>query len=150
AAGASAAGPLIDGRTAPRMQRRRIHKRDGRILEPDAAQNAQQSSDLSQLEMGDYIEQIVDGWALPGDTGQIVVDTPDLLPERTSVREAEIELRRASSLPLAIWAHAMLGKATERKEGPFAITTWHLKDANARKIEDGVPRNERNVAVSFG
>ena len=79
---------MIEGRGAPRLLRRRIHKRDGRVLEPDAAANAAQgNSDLSQLEQGDYVEQIIEGWALPGDTGQLVIDTPDLLPERTSVRE---------------------------------------------------------------
>jgi hypothetical protein len=150
AAGASAPGPLVDGRSAPRLQRRRIHKRDGRILEPDAAQNSQQQSDLSQLEAGDYIEQILMGWALPGDSGQITIDTPDLMPERTSIREGVIEVKRAPTIPLSIWAHALLGKPTERREGAYTTTTWRIKDAAPRSFEDGVPRNERSVAVSMG
>ncbi|HEY4116193.1 MAG TPA: hypothetical protein VGM56_00005, partial [Byssovorax sp.] len=91
--------PIIDGRGSPRVQRRRIHKRDGRVLEPDPASNAQQASDLSQLESGDYIEQIVDGYVLPSETGQLVLDTPDLMPERTSVREATIQITRPTSVP---------------------------------------------------
>src|SRR5262249_47734094 len=101
ASGAVSYGPLIEGRSTTRLLRRRIHKRDGRTLNPDAAANAQQQSDLSQLEQGDYVEQIIEGWALPGDTGQLVIDTPDLLPERTSVREAAIEIRKPEALTLA-------------------------------------------------
>jgi hypothetical protein len=143
-------GPAVEGRGAPRLLRRRIHKKDGRVLEPDAAANAAQASDLSQLETGDYVEQIVEGWALPSDTGQIVIDTPDLLPERTSVREATIEVRRASSIPFSLWAHPLLGKAAERADGPYKVTTWQMKDQAPRRIEDGVPKMERSCGVSFG
>jgi hypothetical protein len=150
AQGAIAYGPGIEGRTAPRLLRKRIHKRDGRLLEPDAAANAQQASDLSQLEQGDYVEQIAEGWALPGDTGQIVIDTPDLLPERTSVREATIEVRRAASIPFAIWSHPLLGAAAERVDGDFMVSAWRLENQPPRRIEDGVPKMERGVAVSLG
>lgn len=150
AQGATAYGPSVEGRSAPRLLRKRIHKRDGRVLEPDAAANASQASDLSQLEQGDYIEQIVEGWVLPGDTGQIVIDTPDLLPERTSVREALIEVRRASSIPFAVWAHPLLGIAAERTEGDFRVSTWRLSNQPPRRIEDGVPKMERAVSVSLG
>jgi hypothetical protein len=143
-------GPLIEGRGAPRLLRRRIHKRDGRVLEPDAAANAAQISDLSQLEQGDYVEQIAEGWVLPGDTGQLVIDTPDLLPERTSVREATIEIKRPASIPLSLWSHPLLGKADERVEGPFKRSVWRLKDRAPRRIEDGVPKMERSVSVSIG
>jgi hypothetical protein len=150
ASGGVSYGPMIEGRGAPRLLRRRIHKRDGRILEPDAAANAAQQSDLSQLEQGDYVEQISEGWALPGDTGQILLDTPDLLPERTSVRQATVELRRASSLPLALWSHPLLGKASEVREGDTTISTWQLRDAAPRRIEDGVPKMERSCSISAG
>jgi hypothetical protein len=150
ATGGVSYGPTIEGRGSPRLLRRRIHKRDGRILEPDAAANAAQQSDLSQLEQGDYVEQIVEGWVLPGDTGQIVVDTPDLLPERTSVREATVEVRRPASIPLSIWAHALLGKPDERTEGSYKVSVWHLKDRPPRRIEDGVPKMDRSVSVSLG
>ncbi len=42
AQGTATYGPLIEGRAMPRLLRRRIHKRDGRILAPDAASNAAQ------------------------------------------------------------------------------------------------------------
>ncbi len=150
AQGANAYGATIEGRSAPRLLRKRIHKRDGRVLEPDAAANASQASDLSQLEQGDYVEQIVEGWALPGDTGQILIDTPDLLPERTSVREAVIEVRRATSIPFAVWAHPLLGAPEEKTDGDFKVSVWRLKDQAPRRIEDGVPRLERGVCVSLG
>jgi hypothetical protein len=149
--GAPSFGPMIEGRTAPRLLRRRIHKRDGRVLEPDAAANAAQgNSDLSQLEQGDYVEQILEGWALPGDTGQLVLDTPDLLPERTSVRDAEIELRYDAAIPLAVWSHRLLGRAERRRDGRWQVSTWRVRDQTPRRIEDGVPKMERTVSVSMG
>lgn len=150
AQGANAFGPSIEGRTAPRLLRKRIHKRDGRVLEPDAAANAAQASDLSQLEQGDYVEQIVDGWALPGDTGQLVIDTPDLLPERTSVREASIEIRRATRVPFAVWSHPLLGAPEQRADGDATVTVYRLQNQPPRRIEDGVPKMERGVSVSLG
>lgn len=150
AQGAMSFGPMLEGRSAPRLLRRRVHKRDGRMLEPDAAANAAQWSDLSQLEQGDYVEQIVEGWGLPNDSGHIVLDTPDLLPERTSVREAEIEVRRAEAVKFAVWSHPLLGKAEERTEGGMKVSVWKLKDALPRRIEDGMPRMERSVGVSLG
>ncbi|WP_437732809.1 hypothetical protein [Sorangium sp. So ce1335] len=151
AQGAVAYGPLIEGRGAARLLRRRIHKRDGRILAPDAAANAAQDhSDLSQLEQGDYVEQITEGYALPGDSGQLVMDTWDLLPERTSVREAEIEVRRPSSLRLAVWSHPLLGAPEQRAEGASTVSVWRIKDQPPRRMEDGVPRVEMGVGVSLG
>ncbi|WP_438006000.1 hypothetical protein WME89_46305 [Sorangium sp. So ce321] len=151
AQGAVAYGPLIEGRGAARLLRRRIHKRDGRILAPDAASNAAQDhSDLSQLEQGDYVEQVTEGYALPGDSGQLVIDTWDLLPERTSVREAEIEVRRPSPLRLAVWSHPLLGAAEQRTEGGSTVSVWRIKDQPPRRIEDGVPRMEMGVGVSLG
>jgi hypothetical protein len=149
--GAQAGGPLIEGRDVRRTLRRRIHKPDGRILEPDRASYASQGhADLSQLEAGDYIEQIAEGWTLPGASGQLVVDTPDLLPERTGVENASIELERPSSLPLDIWAHALWGHATNRVQGDRTTTTLVMKDRSPRRMEDGVPKMDRDVAVSFG
>jgi hypothetical protein len=150
AQGSFSFSPSIEGRHAPRLLRKRIHKRDGRILLPDAAQNASQASDLSQLETGDYVEQIIEGWALPDDTGQLVIDTPDLLPERTSVREATIEIRRSTSVPFSVWSHPLLGAPEIRSEGEYKVSVWRLKDQPPRRIEDGVPKMERSVGVSIG
>jgi hypothetical protein len=149
--GAQGASAIIEGRDVRRILRRRIHKPDGRVLEPDKASYAsQEHADLSQLEKGDYVEQIVEGWAMPGAAGQLVVDTPDLLPERTSLEEASIEIRRPQGLELAIWSHAQLGKRTERVEGNQKITTLTIKDHPPRRLEEGVPRMDRDAAVSFG
>lgn len=150
AQGAMTYGPMVEGRSASRVLRRRIHKRDGRMLEPDAAANAAQLSDLSQLEQGDYIEQIMEGWGLPNDSGHLVIDTPDLLPERTSVREAEIVLRRAAKTPFAVWSHPLLKHPEEHVDGDTKVSVWRLKDALPRRIEDGMARMERSVALSLG
>jgi hypothetical protein len=149
--GAQAGGALIEGRDVRRILRRRIHKPDGRVLEPDKASYAsQEHADLSQLEKGDYVEQILEGWALPGASGQLVVDTPDLLPERTSVQQASIELRRPASLDLSMWSHALWGKPSERIDGNQKVTTFTMKDRPPRRLEEGVPKMDRDVALSFG
>jgi len=110
---AQAAAPEIWGRTAMRTLRRRIFKKDGRILEPDHTPHASQAhADLSQLEQGDVVEAVYEGWSLPGNTGDIGIDTPDLLPERTTVNEATIELRLPPAVRGTLWSHSLLGKAT--------------------------------------
>jgi hypothetical protein len=147
---AQAAAPDVWGHSALRALRRRILKKDGRILEPDRAPRATQAhADLSQLEQGDVVEALYEGWSLPGETGDIGIDTPDLLPERTAVHTATIELSLPRDLHGALWSHALLGKPTERIEGSQRILTWHLADRPARRIEDGVPKMDRNVSVSF-
>lgn len=144
-------GPIIEGRTASRLLRRRIHKRDGRVLEPDAAAFAfQGGSDLSQLEQGDYVEQISEGYCLPNEMGQLTIDTPDLLPERTSVKNATLTFRYPSKLAPDVWSHPLLGKPTEATTGEITQRVYRLRDASPRRIEDGIPPLERSVAVSFG
>ena len=147
---AQAGAPSVWGRAAMRALRRRILKKDGRILEPDRTPHAsQEHADLSQLEQGDAVEAVYEGWSVPGDTGDLGIDTPDLLPERTSVHDATIELRMPRSIRSALWSHALLGKSSERVEGDTRIVTWHLVDHLARRLEDGVPKMDRSVAVSF-
>jgi len=144
-------GPMIEGRSASRQLRRRIHKRDGRVLEPDAAAFASQGgSDLSQLEQGDYVEQINEGWSLPNDMGQLTIDTPDLLPERTSVKTGTLTFRYPTAIGAAMWSHPLLGTPAEKKVGELTERVYRLTDAKPRRIEDGVPPLERAVAVSFG
>lgn len=139
------------GRDLRKLLRRRIHKRDGRLLEPDAAAMAAQgNSDLSQLEPGDYVEQISEAWVLPDRAGHLVIDTQDLLPERTSVRQATLELRYPQKLKLARWSHPMLGRADERDEGGQRVVRYRLENANPRRIEEGAPRMDREVAISVG
>ena len=144
-------GPSVEGRGNDFILRRRIHKKDGRVLEPDAADRAQQgASDLSQLEQGDYVEMIRTGWFLPSDAGELTIDTPDLLPERTSVKEGEVILRFPERLDPAIWSHAMLGKPETTSKGGYKFLTYHLTNAPARRFEDGVPSLEQGVRISMG
>ncbi|MDB4996897.1 MAG: hypothetical protein JWM74_4329, partial [Myxococcaceae bacterium] len=57
--------PDLTGRASSRVLRRRIFKKDGRVLEPDRTPNASQShADLSQLEQGDAVEAIYEGWGM--------------------------------------------------------------------------------------
>ncbi len=147
---AQAIAPAIWARAAMRAVRRRILKKDGRVLEPDRTPHAsQEHADLSQLEQGDAVEAIYEGWSLPGDTGDLGIDTPDLLPERTSVHDATIELRIPRAIRGALWSHELLGKSSERVDGDARVLTWHLADHLARRVESGVPKMDRNVGVSF-
>ncbi len=148
---AASALPFVEGRGTSRLLRRRVLKKDGRVLHPEGASMAAQgNTDLSQLETGDYVEQIVHGFYLPNDQGHLVLDTPDLLPERTSVREAEIVIRHPEAIPMALWAHPRLGPAQVEKRGGYAFLTFRLQNAAPRRLEDDVPQLERGVRVSLG
>jgi hypothetical protein len=144
--------PTIDGRSVQRTLRRRIHKKDGRVIDPDpGARGRQGSTELSQLQVGDYVEVAVEGWALPNDAGQLVVDTTDLLPLRTSVREAEISLERPADQRLSVWTHRLLGEGTSQpSEAGRVRTVWRVREQAPRRIEEGVPPLEARVGLSFG
>lgn len=144
--------PMIAGRNTSRMVRRRIFKKDGRVLDPDPSARGQQgNTDLSQLEAGDYVEALLVGWALPEDHGQLTVDTPDLLPERTSVQQGSITFLRPADLDILLWSHPLLGdgRSDKRPDGRRA-TTWTLSEERPRTLESGVPPLESRVAISFG
>lgn len=143
--------PMVAGRNSNRVLRRRIYKKDGRVLDPDpGAQGRQGNTDLSQLETGDYVEALVVGWALPDDHGQITVDSPDLLPERTSVRAGSVSLTRPAELDLSVWSHPLLGTGQTQRQGERLVTTWTLTEKPPRTLESGVPPLESRVAISFG
>jgi hypothetical protein len=147
---AQAAAPAIWGRSAMRALRRRILKQDGRILEPDQTPRASQGhADLSQLEQGDIVEAVYEGWALPGETGDIGIDTPDLLPDRVAVHDATLVLSLPKALAGSLWSHPMLGSPTKAQEGDSRVLTWHVADHGARRVENGVPKMDRSAAVSF-
>jgi hypothetical protein len=146
-----AAGPTIHGRDVERSLRRRIFKPDGRILDPEQSVTTSQGrTDLSQLEPGDYLEEIAEGWALPAAWGQLNVLTPDLFPERTSVADATIEIRRPTALPISLWAHPRLGKVTVTHQGKDEISTFTVHAAPPRRMESDVHWTERSVSVAFG
>ncbi len=148
---AQASPPDFAGRDAMRVLRRRVLKKDGRILSPDRTPHAAQShADLSQLVQGDCVEAIYEGWALPGDTGNVGIDTPDLLGDRTAVHQASIELRLPAGLRGALWSHPLLGKAQEKNDAGTRVLSWSLTDRPVRRLEDGVPKMDRSVSVSFG
>lgn len=147
---AQAAPPDVEGRTSFRALRRRIFKKDGRVLEPDRTPNASQAhADLSQLEEGDCVEAIYEGWALPGETGDITLDTPDLLPERTAVADATIELRMPAAIKAAMWSHPLLGPPKEAREGDARVLSWTMKEHGTRRLESATPKMDRNVGVSI-
>lgn len=147
---AQASPPMLYGRDAARILRRRIFKKDGRIVLPDPTPRASQShADLSQLEAGDAVEAIYEGWGLPNETGNITIDTPDMLSERTAVHEATIELHYPASLKSTLWAHPLLGKAEEKTDGGRKVAVWRMKDRPVRRLESGVAKMDRNVGISF-
>jgi hypothetical protein len=145
----SAPGPDVWGRGATRTVRRRILKKDGRVVEPDRAPRATQAhADLSQLETGDVVEAVYEGYSLPGDTGDVGIDTPDLLPDRSAVKDATLEIRMPHWLRTSLWSHPLLGKPAERDDEGTRVLTWHVADQAERLIEDRVPRMDRSVRVS--
>jgi hypothetical protein len=148
---AQADPPEMIGRTTMRILRRRIFKKDGRILDPERTPGgaAQAHADLSQLEEGDIVEAVYEGWTLPGDTGSVTIDTPDLLPDRTAVHQASIEMRLPTALHADVWAHPTLGKGTETAEGDTRVLRWSLADAGVRRVEEGTPKMDQDVAVSL-
>ncbi|MEO7112811.1 MAG: hypothetical protein ABI183_20375, partial [Polyangiaceae bacterium] len=149
-ANAQADAPDFDGRTSFRILRKRILKKDGRVLEPDSAPNASQGhADLSQLEQGDSIEAVYEGWGVPGETGDVGIDTPDLLPDRTAVANASIEIRLPAALAVHMWQHPMLGKPTETRDGSTRVLKWQLAKHGVRHVEDGTPKMDRSVGVSL-
>jgi hypothetical protein len=72
-----------------------------------------------------------------------------LLPGRTAVHDATIELRLPRGLRGALWSHPLLGKPVERAEGDVRVLTWKVVDHPARRVEDGVPQMDRSARVSF-
>lgn len=143
--------PLVGGRQTSRLVLRRIHKQDGRVLDPDPrARGRQAGAELSQLQTGDYVEVLVVGWAMPDDAGQLVLDSPDLMPPRTSLREATLVFRRPGSLKLSQWIHPRLGRGVEKTVDGQLETTWRIEDQSPRRIEDGVPPLEARVGFSVG
>jgi hypothetical protein len=149
-ANAQAPMPTLFGKSSVRVLRRRILKKDGGIVLPDRTPNALQShADLAQLEAGDAVEAVYEGWGLPNETGNVGIDTPDLLPERTAVRDATIELRIPQGIRSSLWSHPMLGKAEERVDRGRRVLTWRVKNRGVRRIESSAPKMDRDVAVSF-
>jgi hypothetical protein len=147
---AQASAPDVWARGSARAIRRRILKKDGRVLDPDPTPHASQShADLSQLEQGDVVEAVYEGWAVPDDAGNVGVDTPDMLPDRTAVHEATIELRLPRQLHGSLWSHPLLGKPAERVEGDARVLVWHVSEHPERRTEYGVPAQDRSARVSF-
>jgi hypothetical protein len=147
---AQADAPLLLGRSSLRAVVRRILKPDGRILLPDRTPGAAQShADLSQLGPGDVVEALYEGFALPSETYDIGFDTPDLLPDRTAVVSASIEIALPKRLEVSMRAHPLLGDPAKRDDGAMRVLTWTLKDKPARRFEEGVPKMDRSVGVSL-
>ena len=147
---AQAALPQVGGRESARVLRRRIFKKDGRVLEPDPTPHASQGhADLAQLEQGDIVEAIYDGFSIPGESGAVGVDTPDLLPERTGIHDAKIEMHLPGPLQPTLWSHPMLGQPQTTHDAGGTTLTWTLHDHPVRRQEEGTPRMDRPVGVSF-
>jgi len=87
---------------------------------------------------------------VPLETGEIGIDTPDLLPERTAVHDAVIEIHAPVGLATSVWSHPILGAPTTQVEGNQTVTRWTLRDHLARRVEDGTPKMDRSVGVSLG
>jgi hypothetical protein len=147
---AQAGAPGLTGRTSLRILRRRILKHDGTVVEPDPNPGASQGhADLAQLEAGDVVEAIYEGWSVPLETGDIGIDTVDLLPPRVAVHEATVEIHVPSDLKYSLWSHPILGAARREAMGNETVLRWSLGDHLARRVEDATPKMDRSVGVSL-
>jgi len=150
---AQAGAPSLTGRTSLRILRRRVLKHDGTIVEPDPNPGASQGhADLAQLEAGDVVEAIYEGWSIPLETGDIGVDTVDLLPARTAVHQASVEIHLPTGLKVAMWSHPILGAPQTEvvgEGGKETVFRWSLTDHLARRVEDATPKMDRSVGVSL-
>jgi hypothetical protein len=147
---AQASAPSLIGRTALRILRRRVLKHDGTTVEPDPNPGASQGhADLAQLEAGDVVEAIYEGWSIPLETGEIGIDTPDLLPARTAVHDAVVEVHMPADLKVALWSHPLLGAPRSVTAQGETTLTWSLRDHLARRVEDATPKMDRGVGVSL-
>ncbi|MFO0551561.1 MAG: hypothetical protein U0271_24450 [Polyangiaceae bacterium] len=137
--------PSVDGQGYLQLLRRRVIKKDGSILEAVAG-----GGDLSQLEQGDYIEHYLEGYYYPNEIGEVGLDTPDLMPERVSVADAEIVLRLPETFQATSWVHPLLGKPTEEHREGYKFVTYKLTNQAPREIEPGLSYIEAGVRVSLG
>ena len=84
---------------------------------------------------------------MPGDTGDVGIDTPDMLPERTAVHDATIELRLPAGCAARCGPTPSSARPTERAEGDDARPDLARSSTTpARRVEDGVPEMDRSVA----
>ena len=128
----------------------RIYKKDGRVVEPDRVAAYQSGAELSQIEPGDYVEMVAEGWMAPRADGSFDLDTPDLLPNRTAVEQATIELAYPTSIPLDVWTHAELGKPTVADADGKKRFTWKLDHHGIRRSEKGQPSLDASVCLRMG
>jgi hypothetical protein len=147
---AQVAFPSVFGIEEARILKQRVLKRDGRIVEPDATPNASQDhAALSQLEAGDYVEALYEGWALPDASWRFSLFGPDLLPERTSIVNATVQLRVPEAAKLSMFAHPLLGKKTETTANGLRTTRYQVERRSVRRLEPGTPRQEDTVGIAF-
>lgn len=143
--------PSPVGPSSWRHVRRRIVKKDGRLVEPDRTPGALQAhAELTQLEQGDVVESVVEGLALPDERERVGADTADLLPDRTSVVTASIELRLPRDPGLRVHAHERLRARPPAERDGRRVLVFDLTNERVRPLESGVPPGDRAVAVSFG
>jgi len=143
--GATSAGAGWLGRTL-----HRIHKADGTIVEPDRIAAAQAGAELSQIEPGDYVELVSEGWFLARPDGALDLDTPDLLPARTAVMDATITLAMPKAANAEVWSHTELGKPAVTEAGGKVLQTWSMKDHDVRRSEKGQAPMDGSVSVRMG
>ena len=137
--------PMIDGLVSSRTVRRRIFKRDGRIIEPNRTPEAAQAgADLVQLEAGDSVESVIAGFAVADARGYIAFDTPDLLGERTRVEHVRIEVRAPAAF--RIRAHPSLGGPREvLVEDPKCVRDATVRDHGCEHSKQESTYEARNL-----
>ena len=65
------------------------------------------------------------------------------------MHDATLEMRLPVGLRGSQWTHPLLGKPAEAGAGTQRVLRWHAVDKSVRRIEDGIPKMDRDVSVSF-
>lgn len=126
----------------------RIYKADGSVVEPDRIMAAQSGADLSQIQPGDYVELVAEGWFVARPDGTFDLDTPDLLPGRTAVQHATLSLTTPKNAPVELWSHAELGKPTDASAGSEKKTlVWNVANHDVRRSEKGQAFLDASVSL---
>ena len=142
---------MLFGRDACASSAAASSRRTAASSSPIARRTRRSATPISRSSrQGDAVEAIYEGWALPARPGNIGIDTPDLLPERTAVHDATIELALPAGLQwLALEPPAPRQGRGARREGGKRVLAWHVKDRAGAPRRGRRPKMDRNVGVSF-
>ena len=131
---------MVSGRELRRSLRRRIFKPDGRVLDPEPRVGRQGRTDLSQLEPGDYLEEITEGFSLPPRTGRCSCRPRTCCPRAPACRRRPSRSAGPRRCPCQCLGPPAAGAARQPPAGAdTVVTTYALRGAPPRRLETRTP-----------